>query len=114
MSDTITDQAAKATKAPEQTRSVEVINERPTVDLKQERENAIKSERARIDSINGIAEAAKTRGLVLDANKAIRDGLSAQDFQNDAFQRLTDKHTDYTPASNLSRGEQRDLVRGAQ
>jgi HK97 family phage major capsid protein len=109
MSDTITDQAAKAAKAPEQTRSVEVINERPTVDLKQERENAIKSERARIDSINGIAEAAKTRGLILDANKAIRDGLSAQDFQNDAFQRLTEKHTDYTPASNLSRGEQRDL-----
>jgi len=105
MSDKKTEKTAPETA----TRSVEVINEAPKVDVKAERENAIKAERARIDSINGIAEASKTRGLALDANKAIRDGMSSQEFQDTAFRQLTEKHTDYTPANNLSRGEQRDM-----
>lgn len=105
-----TTEPKEAPKAPEQvTRSVEVINERPPVDVKQEREAAITSERARIDQINEITEAAKTRGLSLDANKAIRDGVSAGEFQTEAFRALTDKQTDYSPANNLSRNEERDL-----
>ena len=103
------------TKTPEKTapetasRSVEVINEAPKFDASAERAAAIKGERSRIDSINGIAEAAKTRGLVLDANKAVRDGMSSQEFQDEAFRKLTEKQQEFSPAQNLSRGESRDM-----
>ncbi len=108
---TMSDTKTQEKTAPEttQTRSVEVINEAPKVDVKAERASAVTAERARIDGINGIAEASKTRGLALDANKAIRDGVSVQDFQGEAFRQLTEKHTDYTPANDLSKGDKRDL-----
>lgn len=109
MSDTIKDQENKAPETEK--RSVEVINERPSVDVKQERNDAVSQERARISKINEIAEAAKTRGLIVDANKAIERGVSAGDFQTEAFQALTSRHTDYTPANNLSKGEKRDVAR---
>ena len=103
------------TKTPEKTapetasRSVEVINEAPKFDASAERAAAIKGERSRIDAINGIAEAAKTRGLALDANKAVRDGMSSQEFQDEAFRKLTEKQQEFSPAQNLSRGESRDM-----
>jgi HK97 family phage major capsid protein len=108
---TMSENKTQEKTAPEtaQKRSVEVINEAPKVDVKAERASAVTAERSRIDSITGIAEAAKTRGLVLDASKAVRDGMSAEDFQTEAFRKLTEKHTDYTPASDLSKGDKRDL-----
>ncbi len=105
MSDKKTEKTAPETA----TRSVEVINEAPKVDVKAERDNAIQAERSRIDSINGIAEAANTRGIVLDANKAVRDGVSANEFQGQAFRKLTAKQEEFSPAENLSRGEKKDI-----
>lgn len=109
---TMSDQKTPEKTAPEtapQKRSVEVINEAPKVDANKERETGATQERSRIDALNGIAEAAKTRGLMLDVNKAVRDGVSPQDFQGEAFRQLTEKHTDYTPANELSKSEKRDL-----
>lgn len=108
MSDTTTE-AQDAPKAPEQTRSVEVINERPSVDVNQERKTATEQERARIAAIIGIAEASKTRGVVLDVNKAINDRLTADEFRNAAFEKFVERKQDYQPAADLSRNEQRDL-----
>lgn len=108
MSDTKTPEKTAPVTAPEK-RSVEVIKETPSMDEKAIRAQERASERARIDGITGIAEASKTRGIALDANKAIRDGMSAADFQNEAFRQLTSKQTDYTPHADLSEGEKRDL-----
>lgn len=105
-----TTEPKEAPKTPEQsTRSVEVIKERPQVDVKQERENAVNNERNRIATINKIAEAAKSRGIVVDANKAIERGISSQEFQTEAFEALTSRQTEYTPYNDLSKGQKRDI-----
>ena len=111
MSDTIKDQADKATPPEAQKRSVEVINERPAVDAKKERETAISAERSRIARIQEIAEASKSRGIVLDANKAIERGTDINEFQSEALAAFTSRHTDYTPANDLSKSEKRDLAK---
>ena len=107
MSDSIKDQENVPTEPVK--RSVEVVNERPAVDVKQERSNAVAAERNRIARIQEISEAAKTRGIVLDANKAVERGVSVEDFQKEGFDALTARHTDYTPANDLSKSEERDL-----
>ena len=109
MSENKTTEAPEAHKAPVQSRSVEVINERPAVDVAGERKNAVEQERSRIAGITSIAEAAKTRGLILDASKAISEGLSAEDFRSAAFDKLVEQKQDYRPAADLSKSDRRDL-----
>lgn len=100
----------KSAPVNENNRSVEVINEpQPRVDVANERKTAVDQERARISGITSVAEAAKTRGLVLDANKAISDGMSADEFRTAAFEKLVEKKQNYHPAADLSRSEQKDL-----
>lgn len=111
MSQTTTEAKAPKTtpEAASQTRSIESVNERPPVDAKRERESATTAERSRISGITAIAEQAKTRGINLDINKAVSDGMSTEQFREAAFEKLVEKKSDYAPASDLSRGDQRDM-----
>jgi HK97 family phage major capsid protein len=97
--------------APETaTRSVEVIKEAlPKVDVKAERSSAATAERSRIESIQKVAETMKSRGIVVDAGKAIQNDMSVFDFQTEALRALEEKHTNYTPASDLSKSERSDI-----
>jgi len=95
--------------APEQ-RSVEVINEAPRVDVTAERHSAVSAERSRIATIHSVAEQAKERGIVLDANKAVAEGVSADDFRQAAFDKVCEKKSQFVPA-DLSKSEKRDLGR---
>ena len=95
--------------APEQ-RSVEVINEAPRVDVAAERHSAVSAERSRIATIHSVAEQAKERGIVLDANKAVAEGVSADDFRQAAFDKVCEQKSQFVPA-DLSKSEKRDLGR---
>lgn len=95
--------------APEQ-RSVEVINEAPRVDVAAERHSAVSAERSRIATIHSVADQAKERGIVLDANKAVAEGVSADDFRQAAFDKVCEQKSQFVPA-DLSKSEKRDLGR---
>ena len=96
--------------APEVSRSVEVINEAPRIDLNAERHSAVSAERSRIASIQSVAEQAKERGISLDISKAVSDGVSADDFRQAAFDKVCEKKAEFVPA-DLSKSEKRDLGR---
>ena len=96
--------------APEASRSVEVINEAPRVDVVAERNSAISAERSRVASIHAVADQARERGIVLDASKAVAEGVSLEDFRQAAFDKVCEQKSQFVPA-DLSKSEKRDLGR---
>lgn len=82
----------------------------PSGDYTSHANRAIAAERQRCADIRTTADALTRNGITMDAQRAINDGVSAAEFQRQAFEALTTRQTSYAPG-RVSEGERRDLDR---
>jgi HK97 family phage major capsid protein/HK97 family phage prohead protease len=69
-------------------------------------------ERTRTTRIIGMAEQAQRQGITVDANRAIADGLTPDQFREQLFEGLISRQTPYTPGhAPAQRGNGPDLGR---
>jgi HK97 family phage major capsid protein len=102
--------------AEDATRSVEVKPSAPVVSEVRESapvrqpstEQMLAAERRRVADIETIAEQLRANGAEIDHRSAIRDGVSVDSFQRQAFDSLVARQTSYNPGIT-SRSEVRDL-----
>ena len=71
-------------------------------------QRAISTERSRVASISAIADQARSQGINVDDQSAVRDGLSADQFRAQVFDAVISRQVSYSPGTP-SRSEARDL-----
>ncbi len=87
--------------------SVSVVSE---TDARNAASNAITAERKRIADITAIADQSRSRGITVDASKAIAEGKTPDQFREEAFQSFVSRQSDYTPGNaTFSKGDHRDM-----
>lgn len=94
-------------------RSLQVVHEpAPTIDPTTAARTAVEQERRRVAGISAIADQARSQGITVDANAAIRDGQSPDHFREVVFNALVQRQANFSPgATQFSRNEQRDIAR---
>ncbi len=73
-------------------------------------QRAIENERVRVANITAIADQARSQGISVDDNAAVRDGMSAEEFRGQVYNSLIERQGSFTPAAP-SQTESRDLDR---
>lgn len=73
-------------------------------------ERAMNAERARVADIGILAAQARSQGITVDDNNAVRSGLSADQFRAQIYDALISRQANFTPGTP-SRSEARDLDR---
>lgn len=71
-------------------------------------------ERSRTTRILALSEQGRSQGITVDANRAIAEGLTPDQFREQIFESLISRQSNYTPgapAPEYSRAEQRDISR---
>jgi HK97 family phage major capsid protein len=68
------------------------------------------AERTRVSTIGAIAAQARSQGIAVDDNAAVRDGMSADQFRAQVYDSLINRQASFTPGTP-SRTEARDLDR---
>jgi HK97 family phage major capsid protein len=98
---------------PTAQRSLQVVHEpAPTTDPTTAARAAVEQERRRVAGITAIADQARSQGITIDANAAIRDGHTPEQVREAAFNSLVARQANFTPgAAQFSRSEQRDISR---
>jgi HK97 family phage major capsid protein/HK97 family phage prohead protease len=102
----VVQRAAETPAAPR----VEVTREATPSLTQEDVTRGITAERTRVSTIGAIAAQARNQGLVIDENRAIAEGLTADAFRNQVFDALVARNTPYQPG-NASRQESRDIGR---
>lgn len=87
-----------------------VIREAPPALTQEDLQRSITAERQRVATIGAIATQARTQGIAVDDNAAVRDGMSAEQFRAHVYDQLISRQASYTPGTP-SRNESRDLDR---
>jgi HK97 family phage major capsid protein/HK97 family phage prohead protease len=101
--------ATRSAEAPAAPR-VEVTREAPPSITQEDVTRGITAERTRVSTIGAIAAQARNQGLVIDENRAISEGVTADAFRTQVFEALVSRNTAYQPG-NASRQESRDIGR---
>lgn len=101
--------ATRSAEAPAAPR-VEVTREAPPSITQEDVTRGITAERTRVSTIGAIAAQARNQGLVIDENRAIAEGITADAFRTQVFEALVSRNTAYQPG-NASRQESRDIGR---
>lgn len=98
---------------PAAQRSIQVTHEpAPSVDPTMAARSAVEAERRRVAGISAIAEQARAQNISIDANAAIRDGHSVEQFREATFNALVSRQSGFQPGSaSFSPSEQRDISR---
>ncbi len=90
--------------------SVQVVREAPPALAREDLNREITAERTRVSTIGAIAAQARTQGISVDDNAAVRDGMSADQFRAQVYDALIGRQTSFTPGTP-SRTEASDLAR---
>jgi HK97 family phage major capsid protein len=101
--------AARALEAPVAPR-LEVVREAPPAITQADLQRSITDERSRVSTIGAIATQARNQGVMVDENRAIADGLTADAFRAQVFDSLVSRQTGFQPGEP-SRLEARDIGR---
>jgi HK97 family phage major capsid protein len=90
--------------------SLAVVREAPPALTQADLDRGIVAERTRVSTIGAIAAQARTQGIAVDDNAAVRDGMSADQFRSQVYDSLIGRQASFTPGTP-SRTEARDLDR---
>ena len=88
--------------------AVTVIREAPPSLTQADLQRSITDERTRVSTIGAIAAQARSQGIAIDDNAAVRDGVSADQFRAQVYDQLISRQANFTPGTP-SRSETRDL-----
>lgn len=102
----VAQRSAEAPAAPH----ITVVREAPPSITQEDVTRGITAERTRVSTIGAIAAQARNQGLVIDENRAIAEGVTAEAFRNQVYDALISRNTQYQPG-NASRQESRDIGR---
>lgn len=102
----VAQRAAEAPAAPH----ITIVREAPPSITQEDVTRGITAERTRVSTIGAIAAQARNQGLVIDENRAIAEGITADAFRSQVFEALISRNTQYQPG-NASRQESRDIGR---
>lgn len=101
--------AARTLETPAAPR-MEVVREAPQALTQEDLQRGIATERTRVSTIGALAAQARSQGIAVDDNTAVRDGMSADQFRAQIYDALIGRQANFTPGTP-SRTEARDLDR---